>query len=96
MISTESIVVASSNQVSSDLAGEAVILDLDSGTYYGLDAVGLRVWNLVKEPRTVAQIVSAIVAEYEVDRGRCEKDLLALLDRLASNGLIEVRGDEAR
>lgn len=95
MISTESIVVASSNQISSDLAGEAVILDLDSGTYYGLDAVGLRVWNLVKKPRTVAQIVSTIVAEYEVDRGRCEQDLLALLDRLASKGLIEVRGDQA-
>jgi hypothetical protein len=95
MISTESIVVASKNQVSSDLAEEAVILDLESGTYYGLDAVGFRIWDLVQEPRTVATIVNAIVAEYDVDRERCERDVLALLDRLAATGLIEVKGGEA-
>lgn len=91
MISTDSMVVAAKDQVSSDLGEEAVILDVASGTYYGLDAVGLRVWDLVQEPRRVADIVTAIVAEYDVDRDRCEQDVLLLLNGLAAKGLVQVR-----
>jgi hypothetical protein len=92
MISTESVVVASQNQVSSDLAGEAVILAVDSGTYYGLDAVGLRIWQLLKEPKSVADIVLTLVTEYDVEPDRCERDVIVLLTKLAEEGLIEVTG----
>ena len=55
-ISIESIVAVVENQVSVELAGEAVILNLGSGMYYGLDPVGARIWELLQEPRTVAEI----------------------------------------
>jgi hypothetical protein len=88
-----SIVVAAKDQISCDLAGEAVILNLKSGVYYGLDAVGARVWNLIQEPMIVNDVRDAILKEYDVEPGRCEGDLLALLHQLVSEGLIEVKNE---
>jgi hypothetical protein len=84
-------VVAARDQVSVDVEGEAVILSLADGVYYGLDAVGARVWTLLEEPRTVGELRDAVVAEWEVDAPTAERDLLALLDALADRGLLEVR-----
>jgi hypothetical protein len=94
VVSGGSTVVAAKNQVSSDLGGEVAILDLKAGVYYGLDAVGARIWSLIQEPRTVNEIRDILLEEYEVEPERCERDLLALLQKLADEGLIEVK-DEA-
>jgi hypothetical protein len=90
-LSLQSLVAAAAGQVSSEVEGEEVILNLATGTYYGLNAVGARIWALVKEPCTVAHICDTIVDEYEVERERCEQDVLALLAQLAEVQLIEVR-----
>ena len=89
-VSSTSTVVASPRQVSTDLEGEAVILNFDKGIYYGLDGVGARTWELLQSPVTVAEIRDTLVAEYEVEPGRCEADLRALLSELADAGLIEL------
>ena len=95
-IAMSSVVVATKDQVSSDLAGEAILLSLQTAMYYGLDQVGARIWELVREPTRVADIRDAIVREYEVDLERCERDVLDLLRHLAAEGLIEVKdGTEA-
>ena len=91
MITPSSVVVAAQDQVSSDLAGEAVILNLATGSYYGLDDVGARIWGLLQQPCSVDVIRDAIVGEYEVEPDRCERDLLALLEELEAAKLIEVR-----
>ena len=90
-LTADSCVVAARDQVSSDLGGEVAILDLQGGTYYGLDTVGARVWGLIQEPRTIEAIRDILVSEYEVEPDRCESDLIALLQSLADEGLIEAR-----
>jgi hypothetical protein len=90
VVSPTSVVVASRDQVSCDLAGEAVILGLRAGVYYGLDPVGARIWSLLQAPRGVQAIRDALLAEYDVEPEHCEEDLLALLGQLAAEGLIEV------
>jgi len=90
-ISDRSVVVAAKDQVSCDLAGEAAILNIKSGVYYGLDPVGARIWTLVQEPRKVAEIQTAITEEYDVEPERCARDLTGLLEKLLEEGLIEVR-----
>jgi hypothetical protein len=90
-ISDHSVVVAAKDQVSCDLAGEAAILNVKSGVYYGLDPVGARIWNLMQEPRKVAEIQTAIADEYEVEPERCARDLVGLLEKLLAEGLIEVK-----
>ncbi len=66
-----------------DLDGEAVILDLESGTYFGLNAVGTRVWQLLERHDRLKAVFDALSAEYEVDPGQLERDLLALVDQMA-------------
>lgn len=90
-ISLLTVVVAARDQVACSLGEEAAILHMGSGVYYGLDPVGARIWNLLQQPRTVEELRKTIVAEYEVEPVRCEGDILALLDRLRTEGLIEIR-----
>jgi hypothetical protein len=90
-ITLSSIVVASKDQVASDLAGEVILLSLTTAMYYGLNQVGARVWELVREPARVADVRDVIAREYEVEVQEAERDLLELLRQLAGAGLIEVR-----
>lgn len=95
MISMASKVVVSKDQVSCDLAGEAAILGLKNGVYYGLDIVGARIWNLIQAPVTVAAIRNVIMEEFDVAPDRCEHDLLYLLQKLCAEGLIQIENDAA-
>jgi hypothetical protein len=95
VVKLSTFVHASADQVSCDLSGEAAILNLKNGTYYGLDPVGANIWKLLAEPRTVASIRDTMLEMYEVDSGRCERDLLDLLGKLAQEGLIETRDEVA-
>ena len=90
-ITGRSVVVAAKDQVATELAGEVVILDLKSEMYYGLNAVGARIWALIQEPTSPDQIRDTILAEYEVEPERCEGDILALLQDMAARGLVEVK-----
>jgi len=90
IISESSTVVVTKDQVSCDLSGEAAILNLKSGVYFGLNTVGASIWKLIQEPRTVKEIRDSILEEYEVGSNRCEQDILEILQELSSRGLIEI------
>ena len=86
-------VVAAKDQVSSDLGDEAAILNLKNETYYGLNSVAAQVWQLIRTPRTAREVWEAVAAEYDVEPGRCERDVLALLQKLADAGLVDVANE---
>jgi hypothetical protein len=86
-------IVAAPEQISCTLSGEAVILNLRTGIYFGLNPVGARVWELLQQPRTIPEIRDLLIAEYEVDSVRCEHDVHALVEELSSRGLIQARID---
>jgi Coenzyme PQQ synthesis protein D (PqqD) len=89
LLSLNSVVVASKQQVSCLLGEESAILNMKNSVYYGMDPVGTRVWHLLQQPRSVREVCDAILGEYEVDRPRCEQDLLELLADMHAEGLIE-------
>jgi hypothetical protein len=64
---------------------------MKNSVYYGLNAVGTRVWTLLGEPRSVGQLRDTLVEEYSVEEDLCEKDLFVLLEQLRNEGLIDVR-----
>jgi hypothetical protein len=86
-----SIIVAFQEQISSDLGGEAVILNLKTGVYHGLNEVGAKIWNLIQQPSSVSDIKQTLLQEYEVEPQQCDRDLLELLENLKSAGLIDVK-----
>ncbi len=73
-----------------ELQGEAVLLNLASGTYFGLDRVGTRIWQLFSTHPRLTDIAHAIVSEFDVAPDRCAADLLKLVADLESHGLVTV------
>ena len=71
-----------------DLAGESVLLNLSTGTYFGLDAVGTRLWHLVAEHGSITLVIETLLAEYDVDALRLQKDVDTLIDQLLAKGLL--------
>ncbi len=67
---------------------ETVLLDLASGTYFGLDPVGTRIWQLISEGKTVAAVCDNMLAEFDVSRDTLEPDVMHLLDELRDKGLV--------
>ena len=80
----------SGDVVARNLAGEAVRLVLATGTYFGLDEVGTRMWQLVTESDSLQAAYDKLVQEYEVDPEELRRDLSELLEALAGRGLIEI------
>jgi len=89
-ISLDSIVTAAPEQVSCPLGDEAAILNLKNTVYYGLDPVGSRIWALLQQKRSVGELRDLLVEEYDVEAERCERDLLDLLEKMRTEGLIQV------
>jgi hypothetical protein len=74
-----------------ELDGEAVILDLSSGAYFGLNAVGTRIWQLIGQHGRLAVVLDELCQEYEADRDVLQRDLLDLVGRMADARLIDMQ-----
>jgi hypothetical protein len=77
-----------------ELDGEAVLLNLDSGVYFGLDEVGTRFWQLVEQHGRLEPVLTALFQEYDVTEDVLHADLARLVAALVDKGLME-RCDEA-
>ena len=76
------------NVLSRGVADEEVLLDLSSQIYYGLNPVGSLVWRLLKKGLPPAQIIAAVVSEFEVAPQQARRDVDAFIERLESKGLL--------
>ena len=88
-ISLDTTVTLSPNAVFRDMDGEGVILDLQSGTYFGLNEVGTRMWQLIEKHGRLSAVLGALEGEYDVAADVLERDLLELTTRLIEKGLGE-------
>ena len=70
------------------LGDEAVILNLSTGIYFGLDTVGTRMWQLISEYGSTEKVGEALLAEYEVEEGRLRRDIDFLIQQLTDKGLL--------
>jgi len=77
------------------LGDEAVILNLASGVYFGLDSVGTRMWQLLSEHGSTDKVVEAMLAEFEVEEGKLRNDLDDLIRQLSEKGLVKTDAQEA-
>ena len=74
--------------VSRVIDDETVLLNLESGLYFGVDQVGQRIWQLVGEGESLRSIVDRIVAEYEVEATQAATDVLDFATMLVEKGLL--------
>ena len=83
-------VTRSDDALFQEVGGEAVLLDLASERYFGLDPVGTRIWSLLGDDDRLQAICDTLCSEYEAEPVRIRDDLLALMTQLAEAGLVTV------
>ena len=71
-----------------ELNGEAVVLSLKNGKYYGLNPVASRIWELIQTPLSAEEIQDAILLEYDVESGVCEQEVSGFLNQMTAEELI--------
>ena len=69
--------------------GSVVLLHLDDGSYFALEGVGVRFWELLDGQTALPDIAARIATEYGVPRDRVEQDLVELATNLADERLVE-------
>ena len=93
MIHLHDVVVTRESLMSTDLDGDTVLLDTESGHYFGLNGVGARVWELAREPRAVRDILDELLTEYDVPEVQLKDDVLSFVNGLAQHSLLFVVQD---
>ena len=76
--------------VGAELDGEAILLNLDTGIYFGIDTVGTRIWRLITQGAAESEIIDQLLKQYDVDRAQLTQDVSEFLDLLAAKGLVRI------
>ena len=99
MISLQQKFTISSEVLSQEVDGETVLLDLESESYFGLDEVGTRIWQLLNEGSNLQTVFDILLGEYDVDEKQLEKDIqdhVALLVEAGLISLISLNPDDSK
>jgi hypothetical protein len=89
-ISLDRTIRVSDDTVFRELGGEAILLQLEAGMYFGLDPVGTRLWQLMAARGNLRDVFESARDEFDVDPATLERDLLALATELAGKKLISL------
>jgi len=90
MIDEQTYVKRNDEVFANEIDGEAVMMNIQTGKYYGLDEIGSRIWELMEHKIQVKEIIGQLQKEYDVSEQQCKTDVLNLLNELKSNQLIEI------
>jgi hypothetical protein len=75
--------------ITRELDGETILLNLDTGIYFGLDKVGTDIWRAIVAAATLDDALAQVQAEYDVEPGTLRTDFLRLVDELLAKGLLQ-------
>jgi len=90
-VTPDSVLRRSDNVLFQEVGGEAVLLDLGSEQYFGLDPVGTRIWDLIDGTNTIGAVHRRLCEEYDAPSTTVESDLLSLVRQLLDAGLLQAR-----
>jgi DNA-binding MarR family transcriptional regulator len=90
MSESKRIARVSSGTLYREVQGEAVLLQLDSGEYFGLDEMANRIWQLIVEVGDLNEVEAALLEEFDVDQAVLSSDLERVVDELVEKRLIEI------
>ena len=88
-IDLDSRIVRHQEIISCDLEGETVMMSINNGEYYGMNALGSRIWALLEQPRTGSEILKILIDKYDVSPEHCRKSVLEFLGKLKELNLIK-------
>ena len=89
-IVSETILKRKQNQLFSEIDGEVVMLSVENSEYYGMDAVGSRIWQLLEKEISFKNLIETLQDEYDVSEEQCKADTLTFLEQLFEKKLVEI------
>lgn len=89
-ISVNHLIVQGKGNIVSDMGGEKVMLSINKGKYYNLGEIGGEIWELIERPISIAQLVTSLISEYEIDQSECEEEVISFLQLLLEEDLINI------
>lgn len=75
------------DMLSAEIGGEAVMMSIEKGAYFGLNPVATRIWDLIEQPKSLAELVAVIFEEYDVSPEQCEADVREFTADMIERGL---------
>lgn len=88
IINAETILIRDPDLVSAEMDGDLVMMSLANGAYYGISGVGPRIWELLEQPISIAEIIKVITHEFEVDTARAQVDAITFAEQLVEMKLV--------
>ena len=76
------------NLLVSQLAGETVLMNTATGDYFGINAVGTKIWNLLAQPVSTDFLVESLVETYDITTEQCRIEVKQFLQNLESRKLV--------
>ena len=90
MIAEESVVARVETLVSSEVDGQVVILNIDSGHFFQLNPMASTIWDLLDTPKDLATIVAQLAVRFEMGGADCRTELADFIDAMQTKGLLTV------
>jgi hypothetical protein len=90
MTTLDSIVKVADGVIFQELDGEAVLLNMQTEVYFGLNAMGMRIWELLKSQGEIRKVTESLLNEYDIGADDLQQHLLEFIERLRSKGLISI------
>ena len=89
-LTLDAIVRRSDALLSTSLGDDVVMMDVEQGAYYGLEAVAARVWALTEQPLSVGSLCERLVTEYQISPEQCRQEVLAFLAELLNQHVVQI------
>jgi hypothetical protein len=83
-------VVQNPNMLHAAAGEEVMMLDVPGGNYYGLDAIGARIWALIAQPVTLGSVCGRLTSEYDVQEDVCRAEVLTFIEELVERRAVDV------
>ncbi len=81
-------IARSDNFVFNEVDGELVMMNIETGAYASLNETGKSIWALLDAPKSVSEVVSSLVEEYEIDQATCEKEVLPFVENMLKSDVL--------
>lgn len=94
-IGPATVVVRDDEPIAVEMDRSVVMMSLSQGMYFGLEGAGPRIWALLEQPHSVAQVCRTLVEEFEVDESECQRDVSEFLEELRRARLVKIHGESA-
>lgn len=89
-LTMSSLIKRSPEIVHSDMDGETVMMSIEQGEYYGIDAIGAQIWNMLEEEKSIEDICASLCEKYDVEASVCQRDVIRFLENMHEQKIIEI------